>query len=170
MQNKLFTECQSGFIPGDSCVAQLLSIKREIYKSFDCNPPADTRRIFLDISKAFDKVGHEGVIFKSKIYGIDGNLLKLLINYLKDRKQKVVLNGKTSSWKNILSGVPQGSVLGPILFLIYINDLPDGIKSICKIFADDRSLFSKVNDKNYSTVELNNDLKIISNWAIQWKM
>ena len=96
--------------------------------------------------------------------------MKLLINYLEDRKQRVVLNGRTSSWKNILAGGPQGSVLGPILFLIYINDLPDGIKSICKIFADDTSLFSKVKDKNCSTVELNNDLKIISNWAFQWKM
>ena len=80
------------------------------------------------------------------------------------------MNGQTYSWKNILSRVPQGSVLGPILFLIYINDLPDGIKSVCKIFADDTSLFSKVKDKNCSTVELNNDLKILSNWAIQWKM
>ena len=96
--------------------------------------------------------------------------MKLLINYLEDCKQRVVLNGQTSSWKNILAGVPQGSVLGPILFLIYINDLPDGIKSICKIFADDTSLFSKVKDKNCSTVELNNDLKIISNWAFHWKM
>ena len=77
---------------------------------------------------------------------------------MEDRKQRVVLNGQTSSWKNILAGVPQDSVLNPILFLIYINDLPDGIKSICKIFTDDTSLFSKVKDKNCSTVELNNDL------------
>ena len=167
MQNKLFTECQSGFIPGDSCVAQLLSIAHEIYKSFDCNPPADTREIFLDISKAFPKVWHEGLIFKLKTYGII--LLKFLINYLEDRKQRVALNGQTSSWKNILAGVPQGSVLGPIFFLIYMNDLPDGIKSI-KIFVDDTSLFSKVKNKNYSTVELYNDLKIISNWAFQSKM
>ena len=74
MQNKLFTECQSGFIPGDSCVAQLLSITRKIYKSFDCNPPANTRGIFLDISKAFDKVWHEGLKFKVKTYGIDGDV------------------------------------------------------------------------------------------------
>ena len=98
-------------------------------------------------------------MFKLRSYGIDGDLLKLLINYLEDCKQSVVLNGQTSSWKNILAGVPQGSVLGPILFLIYINDLPDGIKSICKIFADDTSLFSKVKDKDCFTVELNNDLK-----------
>ena len=96
--------------------------------------------------------------------------MKLLINYLEDQTQRVVLNGKTSYWKNILVVVRQGSVLGPILFLIYINDLPDGIKSICKIFADDPSLFSKVKDKSSSTVELNNDLKVISNWAFQWKM
>ena len=93
-----------------------------------------------------------------------------MINYLEDLKRSVVLNGQTSNWKNILAGFPQGSVLGLFLFLIYINDLPDGIKSICKIFADDTSLFSKVKDKNCSTVELNNDLKIISNWAFQWKM
>ena len=163
MQNKLFRDCQSGFIPGDSCVAQLLSITHEIYKSFDCNPPADTRGTFLDISKAFDKFWHEGLIFKLKTYGIDGDLLKLLINCLEDHKQRVALNGQTSSRKNILAGVPQGSVLGPILFLIYIYDLPDGIKSICKIFANDASLFSKVKDKNCSTVKLNNDLEIISN-------
>ena len=170
MQNKLFAECQSGFIPGDSCVAQLLSIAYEIYKHFDCNPPADARKIFLDISNAFDKFWHEGLIFKLKTYGLDGDLLKLLMNYLEDCKQRVLLNGQTSSWKNILAGFPQGSVSGPILFLTYINDLPDGIKSICKIFADDTALFSKVKDKNCSTVELSNDLKIISNWGFQWKM
>ena len=128
------------------------------------------RGIFLDISKAFDKVWHEGLKFKLKTYGIDGDLLKLLIKYLEDHKQRFVLNGQTFSWKNVLASVPQGSVLGPILFLVYINDLADGIKSICKIFADDTSLFSKVKDKNCSTVKFNNDLNIISSLAIQWKM
>ena len=168
MQNKLLSVSQVSYLVTHALrnccqLSQLLSV----YKSFDCNPPADTRRSFLDISKAFDKVWHEALILKLQTYGIDGDLLKLWINYLKDRKQRVVLNGQTSSWKNILSSVPKGSVLGPILFLIYINDLPNGIKSICKIFADDTSLFSKVKDKNCSTIELNNDLKIISNWAIQ---
>ena len=89
------------FQSGDSCVAQLLSITHEIYKSFDCNPSADTRGIFLDISKAFDKVWHEGLIFKLKTYGIDGDLLKLLINYLEDRKQRVVLNGQILPGKTL---------------------------------------------------------------------
>ena len=104
------------------------------------------------------------------MYRIDGDLLKLLIYYLENCKQSVVLNGKTSSWRNTLAGVSQVSVLGPILFFIYINDLPYGIKSICQIFADNPSPFSKVKDKNCSTVELINDLKIIINWTIQLKM
>ena len=78
LQNKLFTPCQSGFIPGDSCVSQLLSITHEIYQSFDCHPPTDIRGTFLDISKAFDKVWHEALIFKLKTYGIDGKLLKVI--------------------------------------------------------------------------------------------
>ena len=153
--NKLFTPSQSGFLPGDSCIAQLLSIIHEIQTASDENPAGDVRGIFLDISKAFDKVWHEGLLYKLKTYGIDGQLLSLLENYLKNREQRVVLNGQTSEWRKIKSGVPQGSVLGPLLFLIYINDLPDGISSICKIFADDTSLFSKVIDINESANNLN---------------
>ena len=85
---------------------------------------------------------------------------------MEHRKQTVVLKEQTSSWKNRLAGVTQGSVLGSILFHIYINDLPDGIKTICEIFADDTSPLSKAEDKNCSTVELNNDLTILSNMAI----
>ena len=109
-------------------------------------------------------------MYKLETYGIEGQLLSLLKNYLENRKQRVVLNGQTSDWKKINSGVPQGLVLGPLLFLIYINDLPDGITSICKIFADDTSLFSKVLDINESANELNTDLEKITKWAHQWKM
>ena len=142
ISNKLFTTSQSGFLPEDSCIAQLLSIIHEIQTAFDENPVADVRGIFLDISKAFDKVWHEGLLYKLKTYGIEGQLLSLLANYLENCEQGVVLNVQTSEWRKIKSGVPQGSVLEPLLFLIYINDLPDGITSICKTFADDTSLFT----------------------------
>ena len=97
------------------------------------------RGTFLDISKAFEKVWHKGLIFKLKIYGIDGKLLKLLQNYLADCQQRVVVNDQTFSWQNIYAGVPQGFALGPLLVLIYINDLPAGLTSMCKIFADKTS-------------------------------
>ena len=106
VQNQLFTDCQSGFIPDDSCVLQLLSITQDIHKSFDCNPSQNIRGVFLDISKAFNKVWHEGQFFKLKTYDVEGKLIMLLESYLKNRKQKVVLNGLSSSWKKILAGVP----------------------------------------------------------------
>ena len=141
------------------------------YKLHLCeNPTVDVRRVFLDISKAFDKVWQDGLIFKLKSYGAEGKLLLLLKIYLQNREQRVVLNGQTSKWNKIYSGVPQGSVLGPLLFLTYINDLSDGITSVCKTFADDTSLFSKVLDVNKSVVELNADLEKINQWAYQWKI
>ena len=104
----------------------------------DENPIVDVRGVFLDILKAFDKVWHDGIIFKLKASGVDGELLLLLKDYLGNQEQRVTLNDQTSEWRKVMSGIPQGS--GQILFLIYINDLPDGIDSLCKIFADDTSL------------------------------
>ena len=97
-------------------------------------------------------------------------MLTLLTNYLHDSYQRVVLNGQTSSWELVKSGVSQGSLLGPQFFLIYINDLPDNVESNCKIFADDTSLFYRVFDKHVSRATLNKDLELINNWAFQWKM
>ena len=168
--NRLFTPSQSGFLPGDSFIAQLLSKIHEIQTAFDENPTVDVRGVFLDLSKAFDKVWHDGIIFKLKVYGVEGESLSLLKNYLENQEQRVVLNGQTSEWRKIMSGIPQGSVLGPLLFLIYINGLPDGINSLCKIFADDTSLFSKVYDIYKPASNLNDDLEKISYWAYQWKM
>ena len=119
---------------------------------FDCNPTLEVRSVFLDISKAFDKVWHEGLLYKLKSMGISGELFKLLENYLTGRFQRGVLNGQTSSWRPILAGALQGSILGPLLFLVYINDLPNGLISNAKLFADDTSLFTIVKDKNESAL------------------
>ena len=140
--NNLITEHQSGFRPGDSTINQLASITHEIFASFEDYD--ETRALFLEILKAFDKTWHDGLIFKLKGFGISGNLISLLTNYLSDRYQRVVLNGQESDWEKIYADVPQGSVLGPILFLVYINDLIDGISSNIKLFAADSSLFTRV--------------------------
>ena len=125
IENDLISQHQPGFKPGDSCINQLLSITHEIYQSFD--EGFDVRSVLLDTSKAFDEVWHNGLIFKLKKNGISGNLLNLLSNFLRNKKQRVVLTGETFSWADVNAGVPQGSILCPLLFLIYINDLADGL-------------------------------------------
>ena len=104
--------------------------------------------MYLDLSKAFDRVWHDGLIYKLKRCGVSGQLLSLIQNFLKNRKQRTVLNGQASNWGDILAGVPQGSILGPLFFLVYINDLTENLKCNVKLFADDTSLFTIVQDSN----------------------
>ena len=165
LEENLLNSNQSGFRPSDSCINQLLAITHEIFEAFDCNPSLEIRSVFLDISKAFDKVWHESLLYKLKSMGISGELYNLLESYLSGRFQRVLLNGQSSSWKPVLAGVPQGSILGPLFFVVYINDLPNGLKSNAKLFADDTSLFTIVKDRNVSANILNNDLQLISQWA-----
>ena len=137
--NLIFKSCLETDQFGNTCINQFLAITHKIYKSFDAC--LDIRAMFLDISKAFDKVWHQGLLYKLKQNGISGNLLETLADFLNDRKQRVVLNGQNSSWANIEAGVPQGSILGPLLFLIYINDLPDNLSTNVKLFLDYTSPF-----------------------------
>ena len=159
-ENSLISQNQSGFKPGDSCTNQLLSITHQIYKYFDDGH--EVRSVFLDISEAFDKVWHKGLMFKLKQNGISGNLLSTLADFLNFRKQRVVLNGQLSSWSNIESGVPQGSVLGPFSFLIFLNDLSEVLTANVRLFADDVSLFSVIENINLSATNLNSDLSKIN--------
>ena len=168
--NNLLTTNQSGFRPGDSTINQLLYLVNEIHQAFEKPKSLEVRAVFLDIPKAFDKVWHDGFIFKLKQNGVSGSLLMFFQNYLYNRKQCVVLNGSYSGFSAVESGVPQGSVLGPLLFLIYINDLERNIKSNIKFFADDTMLFSIVKDPTISASDLKHDLNIIYQWAHQWKM
>ena len=143
--NNILTPHQSGFRPGDSTphstVNQLLPVTHKIYTVFEAIPSKETRAVFLDLSKAFDRVWHQRLLYKLACCGISGNLLSLISNFLTTREQRVVLNGKHSEWRRISAGVPQGSVLGPLFFVVYINDLVENINSGVTLFADDSSLF-----------------------------
>ena len=168
--NNLITRNQSGFRPGNSTKNQLLYLVNEIHEPFEDSKSLEVHAVFLDISKAFDKVWHKGLIFKLKQNGVSGKLLKFFESYLENRKQRVALNGFYSDYSIIEFGVPQGSVLGSLLFLVYINDLERNIKSNVKFFADDTMLFSIVNDPLLSANDLNHDLEVINQWSHQWKM
>ena len=164
--NNFITDKQSGYRRGDSTVKQLLSITHEIYKAFD--ESKELRAVFLDISRAFDRVWHDGLLYKLKRIGIEGEIINILSSFLSSREQRVVIDGKCSDWAKIEAGVPQGSILGPLLFLIYINDITEVVTSDLRIFADDTFIF-RIADQN-STEDLNLDLENITGWAHQWKM
>ena len=130
----------------------------------------EVRGTFLDISKVLDIVCHDGLIYKIKSFGISNTPLKLIEKLLSDIYQRIVLNGQSSSWAEVLADVPQGSILGPLFFLMFINDLSYRLSSTTQLFIHDTSLFSVVYDITQSTNELNDDLEKISNWVCQWKM
>ena len=132
-KNDLISNDQSGFKPSDSCINQLLSVTHEIYKSFDDD--LDLRGVFLDISKPFNKVWQKCLLYKLKQDSISGNLLDTITNFLNSRKQSVTSNGQFSSWTSIEAGVTQGSILGPLLFSIYINDLSDDLITKVKVIC-----------------------------------
>ena len=164
--NNMLSSLQSGFIPGDSTVNQLTYLYHTFCEALDAGK--EVRAVFCDISKAFDRVWHAGLVHKLRAAGVTGTLLDWFRNYLSDRRQRVVLPGGSSEWTYIRAGVPQGSILGPLLFLVYINDIVTDIGSNIRLFADDTSLFIIVSDPASAATCLNSDLEKISRWATTW--
>ena len=164
--NNLLTSLQSGFIPGDSTVNQLTFLYHTFCKALDSGK--EVRAVFCDISKAFDRVWHAGLLHKLRVAGVTGEVLAWFKSYLINRKQRVVLPGAVSDWTSICAGVPQGSILGPLLFLLYINDIVTDIGSNIRLFADDTSLYIVVDNPVEAANCLNNDLNKITQWAARW--
>ncbi len=165
--NNLFSKDQHGFMEGRSCITNLL-VALENWTgilddkgSFDC--------IFLDFMKAFDSVPHERLLLKISAHGVQGKILGWLRDFLVGRGQKVVVNGESSRREAVLSGVPQGSVLGPVLFILFINDLPEVISATSKLFADDTKIYKRIGDID-NCIELQQDLKCLEDWAQKWNM
>ena len=165
--NDLIKNSQHGFRNKRSCLTNLLDFYNEVYDVYDETKAVDV--IYLDFQKAFDKVPHQRLLIKLKAHGVDGKLLKWLEDWLSERKQRVVINGKSSTWRDVLSGVPQGSVLGPILSIIYVNDIDDDLT--CKIskFADDTKITSRVTT-SVEKLELQSNLDQLCRWAEKWQM
>ena len=158
---------QHGFVPRRNCITQLLVCLEEWSKLVEQGTAFDV--IYTDFSKAFDSVAHERLLVKLEGIGITGNLLMWIRSFLQGRTQCVNVDGFLSDWKDVVSGVPQGSVIGPILFVIFINDMPDEVvKSLCKLFADDCKLYGTVNTTESS--DLQHDLCNLEAWSRKWQL
>ena len=161
-------DTQHGFIRGRSTVTELLTFLHDIGAALDKGLETDV--VYLDFSKAFDSVDHGKLVLKLKQHGVEGNLLSWLANYLSDRKQRTVVSGALSKPLPVISGVPQGSLLGPLLFVVYTNDIQATAASSCSIliFADDT--------KCYKTIETQDDsrklqgLDLLYRWSIRWRL
>ena len=166
--SNIFTDSQFGFRNRRGCILQLLTVFDTWSKYIDSDIPVDT--VFLDLRKAFDSVPHKRLLLKLEKLGASGNVLKWISEFLTNRLQRVVLNGQSSEWTDVSSGVPQGSVLGPLIFIImYVNDLPDQVNSFCKLFADDAKLYKDLqNLEDFETIQ--NDLNKLCQWTIKWLM
>ncbi len=169
LANSLIRDSQHGFMPNRSCTTNLLEFPELATKSVDEGDPFDV--IFLDFAKAFDKVPIGPLLAKLESHGVRGQLLQWIAAWLTDRRQRVVLNGAESDWAAVTSGVPQGSILGPVLFIIYINDIDtvaDLIDTLKK-FADDTKLGQQVTTGE-GRERLQAALDGLTDWASNWGM
>ncbi len=161
------SESQHGFTQGRSCMTQLVESVEVWTRLLDDGIPIDV--VYLDFAKAFDSVPHQRLLIKLESYGIKGNLLKWVKDFLLGRRQRVVVNGVPSSWASVDSGIPQGSVLGPLLFICYVNDMPEIVTSMIKMFADYTKLFAECkNDEDRE--KLQSDLESLQEWSRTWQI
>ena len=166
-RNQAIRDSQHGFRSKRSCLTNLLIFMEEVAEQLDSGEEVDV--IYLDFQKAFDKVPHVRLLEKLKGIGVQGKVLDWIAEWLRGRKQRVVINGEASEWEDVLSGVPQGSILGPLLFLIYINDLDIGIMSSILKFADDTKMYGRVGTKEGVDI-LRKDLEALNDWSDKWQM
>ena len=166
-ENKILTSVQHGFRSKHSCESQLLITTDEFIQNFEAKTQTDV--VVLDFSKAFDVLPHQRLLHKLDHYGIRGTTLNWIQNFLTNRTQKVVVDGSSSESARVKSGVPQGTVLGPLLFLTYINDLPSTVSSQARLFADDCLLYRSIKCRA-DQEKLQRDLSGLQDWADQWGM
>jgi hypothetical protein len=166
-KNNLIEESQHGFRSKKSCLTNLLEFEEETAVCLDEGKPVDI--IYLDFKKAFDTLPHERLYSKLKAHAVEGKILEWIKEWLHNRKQRVVLNGEASDWEEVVSGVPQGSVLGPVLFTIFINDLDQGIKNTVKKLADDTKLIGKAGTEE-EVNSIKEDLERLYKWTEEWQM
>ena len=162
LENKLLTNKQYGFISGRSTTIQLLNYLDSCVKKIVDSNVVDV--IYLDFAKALDTVPHRRLIGKLESYGISGNLLGWISDFLRERSHIVSVNGAKSASAYVISGIPQGSVLGPALFVIYINDILDNIASDVFMFADDTKIFKRIASRNDAII-LQSDMHKLEDWS-----
>jgi hypothetical protein len=166
--NNLLSKHQHGFVRGKNCTTNLLEYVDIITEGLACGNSLDV--LYTDFAKAFDKVSHRKLLTKIKAYGINGEVLKWIECFLNDREQRVIMGNNLSDWCNVSSGVPQGSVLGPLLFLLFINDLPEQTTtSTSKLYADDNKIIAKVNNEN-DAKSLQREINSICEWSTKWSL
>ena len=166
-RNKLYTKRQHGFTPKKSITTNLLEAMNIWTEALMHDIPVDI--LYLDYAKAFDTVPHQRLIHQVETFGITGNILKWIQAFLTDRQQKVLVNGSESSWSCVESGIPQGSILGPILFTLFVNDIPDLIKTSISMYADDTKLYCPLTSDE-SALDLVEDLSNLQEWARMMQM
>lgn len=167
LDNNLLSAQQHGFVPGRSCITQMLEVLDKWTEAVDQGETIDV--VYLDFAKAFDTVPHRRLMLKLQSYGVQGKVLGWIDDFLTQRKQQVRVAGSDSSWTHVKSGIPQGSVLGPILFVCYINDMPEEVSSHIYMYADDTKLFRCISNKD-DYAALQTDLDTVKMWSDKWQL